>query len=107
MPPPVAHWDRHARVLTIGGMSKPYWGGLRIGWIRATEPVVQRLAAARVGVDMAGPVLDQLVSVALLRRADQIVGAPAGSSCGSSATRWSPRCARSCRTGTSRCRRAA
>ena len=75
MPPPIAHWDRHARVLTIGGMSKPYWGGLRIGWIRATEPVVQRLAAARVGVDMAGPVLDQLVSVALLRRADQIVGA--------------------------------
>ncbi len=75
MPPPVAHWDRHARVLTIGGMSKPYWGGLRIGWIRATEPVVQRLAAARVGVDMAGSVLDQLVAVALLRRADQIVPA--------------------------------
>lgn len=75
MPPPVACWDRHARVLSIGGMSKPYWGGLRIGWIRAPEPVVQRLAAVRVGMDMAGPVLDQLVSVALLRRADVVVSA--------------------------------
>jgi DNA-binding transcriptional MocR family regulator len=75
MPPPVATYDRHARVLSIGGMSKPYWGGLRIGWIRAAEPVVQRLAATRVGVDMAGPVLDQLVAVALLGRADDIVPA--------------------------------
>lgn len=75
MPPPVASYDRHARVVTIGGMSKPYWGGLRIGWVRAAEPVVQRLAAVRVGVDMAGPVLDQLVAVALLRRAPEIVAA--------------------------------
>jgi len=75
MPPPVASFDRHARVLSIGGMSKPYWGGLRIGWIRAAEPVVQRLAATRVGVDMAGPVLDQLVAVALLSRAEEIVPA--------------------------------
>ncbi len=75
MPSPVAAYDRHARVLSIGGMSKPYWGGLRIGWVRAAEPVVQRLAAVRVGVDMAGPVLDQLVAVALLQRAADIVPA--------------------------------
>ncbi len=73
MPPPVATFDRHARVLSIGGMSKPYWGGLRIGWIRASAPLVQRLVAARVGVDMAGPVLDQLVGARLLRRADEVV----------------------------------
>jgi DNA-binding transcriptional MocR family regulator len=75
VPPPVAAYDRHARVLSIGGMSKPYWGGLRIGWIRAAEAIVQRLAAARVGVDMSGPVLDQLVAVELLSRADTIVPA--------------------------------
>lgn len=73
--PPVASFDRHARVLSIGGMSKPYWGGLRIGWIRASAPVVQRLVAVRVGVDMASPVLDQLVAVHLLRRADEVVPA--------------------------------
>jgi len=73
MPPPVASFDRHARVLSIGGMSKPYWGGLRIGWIRASAPLVQRLVAARVGVDMAGPVLDQLVGARLLTRAGEVV----------------------------------
>ncbi len=75
VPPPVAVFDRHSRVISIGGMSKPYWGGLRIGWVRASAPLVQRLAALRVGVDMSSPVLDQLVAVQLLARADTIVGA--------------------------------
>jgi DNA-binding transcriptional MocR family regulator len=75
MPPSVAAFDRSARVLTIGGMSKPYWGGLRIGWVRGAAPLIARLAAARVGVDMASPVLDQLVAVQLLRRRDAIVTA--------------------------------
>jgi DNA-binding transcriptional MocR family regulator len=75
MPPPTAVFDRHSRVISIGGMSKPYWGGLRIGWVRASAPQVQRLAAARVGVDMASPVLDQLVAVRLLADADTIVAA--------------------------------
>ncbi|HEX8627315.1 MAG TPA: PLP-dependent aminotransferase family protein [Catenuloplanes sp.] len=74
-PPPVAVFDRHSRVISIGGMSKPYWGGLRIGWVRASAPLVQRLAAARVGVDMASPVLEQLVAVQLLARADTVVAA--------------------------------
>lgn len=75
MPPPTAVFDRNSRVISIGGMSKPYWGGLRIGWVRASAPLVQRLAAARVGVDMASPVLDQLVAVHLLAQADSIVTA--------------------------------
>ncbi|MEU7902430.1 PLP-dependent aminotransferase family protein [Actinoplanes sp. NPDC049118] len=75
MPPPVALFDRHSRVVSIGGMSKAYWGGLRIGWVRASAPLVQRLAALRVGVDMASPVLEQLVAVHLLRDAETIVAA--------------------------------
>ena len=73
MPPPVAVFDRHSRVVSIGGMSKAYWGGLRIGWVRASAPLVQRLAAIRVGVDMASPVLEQLVAVRLLQQAPKIV----------------------------------
>ena len=75
MPPPVAVFDRHSRVVSIGGMSKAYWGGLRIGWVRASAPLVQRLAAVRVGVDMSSPVLEQLVAVHLLDRASEIVAA--------------------------------
>jgi len=75
MPPPVAVFDRHSRVVSIGGMSKAYWGGLRIGWVRASAPLVQRLAALRVGVDMSSPVLEQLVTVHLLKDAATIVAA--------------------------------
>ncbi|WP_229075746.1 PLP-dependent aminotransferase family protein [Actinoplanes sp. DH11] len=75
MPPPVAVFDRHSRVTSIGGMSKAYWGGLRVGWVRASAPLVQRLAAIRVGVDMGSPVLEQLVAVHLLRLAPEIVAA--------------------------------
>jgi DNA-binding transcriptional MocR family regulator len=75
MPPPVAVFDRHSRVVSIGGMSKAYWGGLRIGWVRASAPLVQRLAALRVGVDMSSPVLEQLVAVHLLGQAESIVAA--------------------------------
>ncbi|GAB1690482.1 PLP-dependent aminotransferase family protein [Krasilnikovia sp. M28-CT-15] len=75
MPPPVAVFDRHSRVVSIGGMSKAYWGGLRIGWVRASAPLVQRLAALRVGVDMSSPVLEQLVAVRLLAQEESIVAA--------------------------------
>jgi DNA-binding transcriptional MocR family regulator len=75
MPPPLAASDRHSRVLSIGGLSKPFWAGLRVGWVRAGAPTVQRLAAARVGSDMAGPVLDQLVAVRLLDHQERIVAA--------------------------------
>ena len=82
------------RVLTIGGMSKPYWGGLRIGWVRASAPLVQRLAALRVGVDMAGPVLDQLVAVHLLAAARRDRSPPAGAQLRRAARRAGRRAAR-------------
>lgn len=73
--PPLAAFDRNARVLSVGGMTKPFWGGLRVGWIRAAAPVIARLAAHRVVVDMAGPVLDQLVALHLLDRAAEVIAA--------------------------------
>ncbi|MGY0233052.1 MocR-like transcription factor YczR [Longispora urticae] len=75
MPLPLAAFDRHSRVITVGGMSKAYWGGLRIGWIRAAGPVIQRLAALRVGADMGSPVLEQLVAGRLIARAEEIIPA--------------------------------
>jgi DNA-binding transcriptional MocR family regulator len=72
-PPPVAVYDRGSRVITIGGMSKPFWGGLRIGWVRAAAPTIARLAALRVHVDMSSPVLEQLIAVELLATAPQLL----------------------------------
>ena len=66
LPSMTAALDDDPRVLTIGSMSKAYWGGLRIGWIRATPTLVQRLARVRAEEDMASPVLEQLVAAELL-----------------------------------------
>ncbi|MEU3464756.1 PLP-dependent aminotransferase family protein [Streptomyces sp. NPDC006733] len=62
-------------VITIGSMSKSHWGGLRIGWLRATPRLVTELAGVRVSMDMAGSVIDQLVALPLLRRMDELVAA--------------------------------
>jgi DNA-binding transcriptional MocR family regulator len=62
-------------VVTVGSLSKPIWGGLRIGWLRASTDLVHRLAALRTSIDMAGPVLDQLVAARLLPHLDDITAA--------------------------------
>jgi DNA-binding transcriptional MocR family regulator len=58
-------------VLTVGTASKLLWGGLRVGWIRGSRSAIVRLTEARKAVDIAGPVLDQLVTARLLARADE------------------------------------
>jgi DNA-binding transcriptional MocR family regulator len=62
----VAAFDPGGAVLTIGSMSKAAWGGVRLGWIRAAPRLVRELTAARADLDMAGPVLDQLLGVELM-----------------------------------------
>ena len=62
-------------VLTIGSMSKAFWGGLRIGWLRATPTLVQRLARVRATQDMASPVIEQLVAARLLASPGRILAA--------------------------------
>ena len=61
--------------VTVGSLSKPVWGGLRIGWIRASTDLVARLAALRASIDLGGSVIDQLVASELLDHLDEIAGA--------------------------------
>ncbi|MET3811271.1 PLP-dependent aminotransferase family protein [Arthrobacter sp. UYEF3] len=53
-------------VVSIGSLSKSHWAGLRTGWIRASEPLIQRFAAARSTLDLGGPVVEQLAAVHLV-----------------------------------------
>ncbi len=52
--------------VTIGSASKSFWGGLRLGWIRAPRGQVERITNARVGLDLGAPVMEQLVLTRLL-----------------------------------------
>ncbi|MEV7524158.1 PLP-dependent aminotransferase family protein [Streptomyces sp. NPDC091371] len=53
-------------VITIGSLSKTHWGGLRVGWVRATAKMITELTSVRVSADMTGSVLDQLVALPLM-----------------------------------------
>jgi DNA-binding transcriptional MocR family regulator len=70
---PLAAYDAGGGVVTLGSMSKAAWGGLRLGWIRANPRLVRELAAVRADVDMASPVLEQLLALELLGRWPEVV----------------------------------
>lgn len=70
-PPPVAAFDRAGRVITVGSMAKSWWGGMRIGWVRAGSETVAALAAARAANDMGSPILEQLAAAKLLADPEQ------------------------------------
>ena len=52
--------------ITVGSASKSHWGGLRLGWIRASEELLGRLVSARYAVDLGSPVFEQVVLTELL-----------------------------------------
>lgn len=65
-PPPLASFDDQSRVVTIGGMSKLYWGGLRLGWIRARSPLINRLIEQKAGSDLGTSAPMQIIAAELL-----------------------------------------
>lgn len=74
-PPPLAAdlTGRRDLVLTVGSMSKSFWGGLRIGWIRAERNTIATLAAMRPSVDMGTAILEQLTAAKLLAQSDELL----------------------------------
>jgi DNA-binding transcriptional MocR family regulator len=54
-------------VVSIGSLSKSHWAGMRTGWIRASESLIQRFAAVRTTMDLGGPVVEQLAAAHLVR----------------------------------------
>lgn len=57
------------RLLVIGTLSKLFWGGVRVGWIRGPRAVIRRLTDLRRSLDLSGSVLDQLAATLLLPQA--------------------------------------
>jgi len=71
-PPPLAAFAPEAPILTVGSLSKLFWGGFRIGWIRASEEMLARIARLKIIADLGGSLLSQLAAVKLLARADKV-----------------------------------
>jgi DNA-binding transcriptional MocR family regulator len=65
--------SRRDLVLTVGSMSKSFWGGLRIGWIRAERNTLSTIAALRPAIDMGTAILEQLAAARLFEHADDVL----------------------------------
>jgi DNA-binding transcriptional MocR family regulator len=73
VPPPLAAFDPGGdRVLTVGSLSKIAWGGLRIGWIRASRPDIDRLVAAKIVADHSSSLITQAIAARVLDRVEAI-----------------------------------
>ena len=58
---------------TLGSAGKTWWGGLRVGWVRAPRGSVERVIEARHSLDLGTAVLEQLVVVDLLSQGEALL----------------------------------
>ncbi|WP_052668771.1 aminotransferase class I/II-fold pyridoxal phosphate-dependent enzyme [Nitriliruptor alkaliphilus] len=74
-PPPIAASlpDADAHIITVGSASKWLWGGLRVGWVRASGSLLDRLARVKVILDLGTGFEGQLTTASLLDRADEVL----------------------------------
>jgi len=66
VPHAIASLTDAENVITIGSMSKLFWAGLRVGWVRGPEPFVNRLARLKVMADLGSSLPGQLIASRLL-----------------------------------------
>ena len=91
---------------TVGSLSKTLWGGLRLGWVRASASAVLRLGRLKVAHDLGTPAPSQAIALepaATARRNDRGPADCARRAAGVLAAS----CRASCPSGSGRSRRAA
>lgn len=71
-PPPVAAFAPEAPIFTVGSTSKLVWNGLRLGWIRAPERLLARLARMKGMIDLGTSLITQLIATNLLEHTAEI-----------------------------------
>jgi DNA-binding transcriptional MocR family regulator len=71
-PPPLAAYDRDAPIVSVGSLSKLFWAGLRVGWIRASRPVIAQLGQLKAVADLGCSLVSQAIAVGLLADVERI-----------------------------------
>lgn len=64
--PPLATYEGGESVITIGGLSKVFWGGLRIGWLHTNSTLAAQLRNRKAAMDMGSPALFQRLAAKFL-----------------------------------------
>lgn len=70
-PPPLAALRPDAPIITVGSLSKVFWGGLRIGWLRAGPNVLEHLVGRKTAADLGSPAPMQRLAAVMLARYDE------------------------------------
>ena len=70
-PPPIAAYALDASVAVVGSLSKRYWGGLRLGWVRAPAALAVRFARVKATQDLGSSAVSQILAERLLRAPDR------------------------------------
>ena len=71
-PPPIAAFDPGEHVITVGSLSKLAWGGLRVGWVRASRPIIDRLVAGKIVADHSSSLVTQAIGARVFERLDEV-----------------------------------
>jgi DNA-binding transcriptional MocR family regulator len=72
LPPAIAELDPSAAVFSIGSACKLFWGGLRIGWVRAPGDLVNQLAPLKIVADLGTSLVGQALCAELLPLRDRV-----------------------------------
>ncbi|GHO50782.1 PLP-dependent aminotransferase family protein [Ktedonospora formicarum] len=70
--PPIAAFDTRATVLSIGSLNKLFWSGLRVGWVRGPQPVIERLVHLKETADLGSGLPSQSLALQVLQHMDHI-----------------------------------
>jgi DNA-binding transcriptional MocR family regulator len=73
-PLPLAAHAGDARIASVGSLSKVFWAGLRVGWIRAPRSLIAQLGRLKAVADLGTSLVSQAIAVNLLADADRICG---------------------------------
>jgi DNA-binding transcriptional MocR family regulator len=72
-PPPIGAYAHEAPIISVGSLSKLFWSGLRVGWIRAPRPVIAQLGRVKAVADLGTSLVSQAIAVNLFSDADRIL----------------------------------
>ena len=71
-PPPLGAYDRDAHIVSIGSLSKLFWAGLRVGWIRASRSAIAQLGQLKAVADLGSSLVSQAIAASMLTDAERI-----------------------------------
>lgn len=70
---PLVALENSEWIVTVGSLSKVFWGGLRLGWVRAAPRIIRELTEIKAVADLGSSQVSQLVALHLFPHLDRAI----------------------------------